>query len=155
MEFQHKNITNPTVTPADKIMRAISSCIHTIQGLPEFKSNNDLQQLHSVLQEATHNSDKLTDLIQQSKQFNQQPLPRVDKSSQPPPRVDSRLHEDQRITRSTTKLITTASLPVQIHSSLPPPARKKKRRKPTPVPSLAPSTAPAMNTRAKTAAKLQ
>jgi hypothetical protein len=48
-------------------MNAISSCINTIQGLPAFKSNDDLQQLHSVLQEATTNPQQLHKLIQQSK----------------------------------------------------------------------------------------
>ena len=43
VEFQHKRTTNPTALPADKIMQAISSCITTFQGLPAFKSNDDLQ----------------------------------------------------------------------------------------------------------------
>ena len=153
VEFQHKRITNPTVTPADKIIRAISSCINTIQDLPVFKSNNDLRHLHSVLQDATTNPHQLQKLIQQSREQASPSLPRVEQPTQPLPRVAPSLDEPQRVTRSTTKTVTTASVPVQIHSALPRTLRKKKRRSPSAAPSRAPSSAPAMNTRAKTAAK--
>ena len=71
-----------------KIMHAISSCIATIQGLPTFKSNDDLQQLHSVLQEAMHNPQQLDKLIKQSRDQAKQPLPRVEQPEQRLPRVE-------------------------------------------------------------------
>ena len=66
VEFQHKRITNPNVTPADKIMSAISSCIASIPGMSDFKTNNDLQQLLSVLQDVQANTRALEHLIQSS-----------------------------------------------------------------------------------------
>jgi hypothetical protein len=135
-------------------MNAISSCINTIQGLPAFKSNDDLQQLHSVLQEATTNPQQLHKLIQQSKDQATQSLPRVEQSTQPLPRVAPSFDDNQRVTRSANKTITTVSIPVQIHSALPRTLRRKKRgRAPSDAPTRTPSSAPAMNTRAKTAAK--
>jgi hypothetical protein len=55
VEFQHKRITNPSITPTDKIMNAISACIDTIRGMTDFTANSDLQQLHDVLRDAQTN----------------------------------------------------------------------------------------------------
>ena len=147
VEFQHKRITNPTVMPEDKIMTAISSCIETLKGLPAFQSNHELQQLHTVLQDASAHPAQLQTLIQQSRQQQQQPLPRVAIIPQTTPVAA----DNQRVTRALAKQLSTAAHPV----SRPPPqipSRKKRRRVPTPTPTPA-HTTPAMNTRAKTAAK--
>ena len=53
IKFRHKGITSPSISLADKIMRTILSWIHTICGLPDFRSNSNLQQLHSILHDAT------------------------------------------------------------------------------------------------------
>jgi hypothetical protein len=81
VEFEHKRITNPTISPADKIMNAISSCIKTIEGMSNFKSNDDLRQLHNVLNNASADPTQLHHLIQQARD-HQQPVPRVDKPDQ-------------------------------------------------------------------------
>jgi hypothetical protein len=104
--------------------------------MSDFKSNNDLQQLHSVIQEAHSNPKALKKLIQTSRQQYQsllprvdepeQTLPRVDKSSHALPRVESILTENQCITRAIAKQTTTASIHVQLHTSLLFVARKKK-----------------------------
>ncbi|KAL7477582.1 hypothetical protein ACHAW6_004477 [Cyclotella cf. meneghiniana] len=65
VEFQHKRITNPSISPVNKIRTAISSCIHAIHSLPDFKSNNDLQQLHSILHDATINQQHFNKILQQ------------------------------------------------------------------------------------------
>jgi hypothetical protein len=150
VEFQHKHITNPTVKPEDKIMKAISACINTLKGLPAFTSNNDMQQLHTVLQDATEHPARLHTLIQQSRQQQQQqPLPRVDNTNQFQPAVA----DNQRITRALAKQLqlSTAACPVR---KPPPPVAGRKKRRRVPNPVLTPSTTPpAMNTRAKLAAK--
>ena len=149
VEFQHKRITNPAVKPEDKIMKAISACIDTLRGLPAFNSNHDMQQLHTVLQDATEHPAQLRKLVQQSKKQQQQPLPRVAIIPQTTPVAA----DDQRVTRALAKQLSTAVHPV---SRTPPqiPSRKKRRRVPTPTPTPA-HTTPAMNTRAKTAAKAE
>ena len=143
VDFQHKWITNPTVMPADKIMKAISACIDTIQGRSDFKSNNDLQQLHTVLQDATNSPAKLHELIQQSTQKNMAALPRVALT------VDG----TQRVTRAMSKQVSTSTGPVRIQAKPSFTNRKKKRRPPDPAPPRTTAAGPAMNTRAKTAAQ--
>ena len=47
-QFQHKNITNPTVTHADKVMKAIEDCAHTIKGLQTEGNDIDMRQLNKL-----------------------------------------------------------------------------------------------------------
>ena len=164
VEFQHKRITNPSVTPADKVMNAISSCIHTVRGMPAFKSNQDLQQLHSVLHEATTNPHSFHTLSQQI------PLPQVEASNQPLPRVVPTTPQHNYPTRYSTnhhsqptvqllQPIPATQMPVPLHSrpSIPAPIPRtaRKRRPPAPTPAPVKTQAPAMNTRAKTAIRAQ
>ncbi|KAL7488865.1 hypothetical protein ACHAW6_014730 [Cyclotella cf. meneghiniana] len=86
VKFQHKRITNPSISPADKIMRAILSCIHAICGLPDSKSNNNLQQLHSILHDTTINQQQFNKILQQWSELQQPPASRV---PAPLPRVDN------------------------------------------------------------------
>jgi hypothetical protein len=164
VEFQHKRITNPSVTPADKVMNAISSCIHTIRGMSAFKSNQDLQQLHTVLHEAATNPHYFHTLSQQI------PLPRVGPSDQPLPRVVPTTPQHNYPTRYSTNQhpqptvqplqpIPATPVPVPLHSrpSIPAPIPRaaRKRRPPPPTPAPLQAQAPAMNTRAKTAVRAQ
>jgi hypothetical protein len=52
VHFQHKSITNPTMSPGDKLMTAIADCIQTIKGV---SNHPQQQQLHDFrrLMEAT------------------------------------------------------------------------------------------------------
>ncbi len=147
VEFQHKRITNPTVTPADKIMKAISSCMETIRSMSAFNSNNDLQQLHRVLHDATTNPASFNNLLQQC--TNEQPLPRVAPSqTQAPPQPPPRVEPNQRITRALAQQLYTAILPPTSPPRLIPTAARKKR-KPSPAIPPQPSNPPAMNTRSR------
>ena len=47
-QFQHKTVTNPTVTHADKVMEAIAGCAKTIKGLQTYGNNIDMQQLKKL-----------------------------------------------------------------------------------------------------------
>ena len=133
-------------------MKAITACIDTIRGRSDFKSNNELQQLHTVLQDATTSPDKLHELIQQSKQQNKAALPRVDHTKAQLPRVEATVEGTQRITRAMSKQISSATCPVLIQAKPTFTNRKKKHRPPDPAPPHDIAAGPAMNARAKTAA---
>ena len=49
MQLQHKHITNPTVTTADKIMAALADCIKAVKGATAIKSRNELKELERLV----------------------------------------------------------------------------------------------------------
>ena len=151
VDFQHKRITNPTISPADKIMNAISACIQTIKGLSDFKTNDDLRQLHNVLQDATKNPDKLQELVQQARSNNVQQVPRVHNDTRPVPRVPNPILDNQRITRALAQQHAISVPPILAQQIIPQRIARKKKRKPIPIPAKVPTTVPAMNTRARVA----
>ena len=70
VDFQHKRITNPTITHADKVMHAIQQVIREIKklgGIENLQEARDLQQLVN----GANNYLQSTDLL------NTQPVPRV------------------------------------------------------------------------------
>ena len=152
VEFQHKCITNPTISPTDKIMNAINACITTIQGMSDFKANDDLRQLHGVLEGATNDPTKLNDLVQQAR-MHRQPVPRVNSNEQPLPRVNTPIPDNQRVTRALAQQQVPPTPPI-VRSPPPPRATRKKRHSKQP-PAPVPVTAPAMNTRARMAKQAQ
>ena len=48
-QFQHKNITNPTLTHGDKLMRAIDDCHRAIKGMGPGTGDTDLHDLRRLL----------------------------------------------------------------------------------------------------------
>jgi hypothetical protein len=136
VDFQHKQITDPTVSHADKVMNTISSCIKTIQGMSAFKSNDDLRQLHNVLKDTTADPTKLHRLIQQACN-HQQPVPRVDTPNPPVPRVPIPTPDDQQITRAMMQQLAVPhhnpgvpTPPSITYQAIPPRPHRKKRRAP-------------------------
>jgi hypothetical protein len=137
VDFQHKGMTNPIVSNADKVMTAIASCIKTIQGMSAFKSYDDLRQLHNVLQDATADPAKLHQLIQQARNQHQQPIPRVDTPNPPVPRVPISMPDNQRITRAMMQQLAVPhhnpgvpTPPSITYQAIPPRPHRKKRRAP-------------------------
>ncbi|KAL9178273.1 hypothetical protein ACHAXT_001701 [Thalassiosira profunda] len=53
VQFFHKNITNPTLTHADKIMNAISACAKALKGQPNDISDSQLRDMERMLEAAT------------------------------------------------------------------------------------------------------
>ena len=49
VKFQHKNITNPTVTHADKLVNAIATCINTVRNFSNAKNEADLDDLEKLM----------------------------------------------------------------------------------------------------------
>jgi len=54
VQFQHKRITNPSITHADKVMHALADCVEAIQGMMgkdrHSPATKDLQQLIDATQ---------------------------------------------------------------------------------------------------------
>ena len=48
VQFKHKHITNPTVTHAGKVMKSLSECVTTIQGLGCSNGNHHMRDLKRV-----------------------------------------------------------------------------------------------------------
>ncbi|KAL7480835.1 LOW QUALITY PROTEIN: hypothetical protein ACHAW6_006498, partial [Cyclotella cf. meneghiniana] len=110
VEFPHKRITNPTISPADKIMKAISSCMEAINGRSDFKTNHDLLQLHFVLHEAHSNPAVLNKLLLCRQQQQHTTFPRGDNQNPPLPRVQNKTTRPEHTTRSSTQH-TSANVP--------------------------------------------
>jgi hypothetical protein len=102
MQFQHKRITNPTITHADKLMQALADCIKALQGMMGITRNSqaaqDLQQIIDATQahvQARPNCFK--DTATPSATPNMQQVPRV----QTPPSVPTpHIDDNRRITHS-------------------------------------------------------
>ena len=53
VQFQHKNITNPTVTPHDKLMHALADCAKAIKGIENIDTSQDLRDIQRITQSLT------------------------------------------------------------------------------------------------------
>jgi hypothetical protein len=147
VQFQHKQITNPSVSAKDKLMNAIAACQRALNNATNDKSNNEINMLQSILDSAKAKVSKAA--------VNQpvtQALPRVkmDEASN-----ECTPAEDRRATRSMTAALSPeraapTQTPIQ---SLPrvqttqTPLALKKRTKRIHIP--VPPSAPAANTRSK------
>jgi hypothetical protein len=75
VDFQHKQITNPTITHAYKVMHAIQQIIREIRklgGIKHLQEARDLQQLVNIA----------NDYLQSTDLLNTQPVPRVKHTQQ-------------------------------------------------------------------------
>ena len=52
VHFSHKNITNPTVTHADKIMAAIAECAKAIKTMGSDNGADEMAQLQRLMEKA-------------------------------------------------------------------------------------------------------
>ena len=82
VHFQHKNITNPSISPADKLMLALANCKEVLAGHLKGKHQQQIGELQQLVDKVMQHS--LTALKQQTSD------PRVVKTPQPTavPRVD-------------------------------------------------------------------
>jgi hypothetical protein len=101
VQFMHKNITNPTLTPADKIMNAVANCYKALRGQPNHESDAQLQQMKQLLDATAAKFGPSNDDDAEPPTATQQPVPRVaDPASSEGARTD--LPDDRRHTRSMT-----------------------------------------------------
>jgi hypothetical protein len=72
VQFQHKSITNPSLTPANKLMNAIANCRKAIKGIVFINTNRDIQDLKQLLDQAKNHINPLnneqTTLLRGAKQ---------------------------------------------------------------------------------------
>ena len=150
VQFQHKRITNPSVSAKDKLMNAIAACQLALNNATNDKSNNDISMLQSILNKARQQvaGDAMDTQVTQS-------LPRVQTNTNSQPPQD----EGRSTTRSMTASLSPGVAPPSPnipHSAprvqtptLPRVIRKRRKRIQVPVPPCA----PAANTRSKTKEK--
>jgi len=51
VQFQHKRITNPTITHADKVMHELADCVKALQGMTRNTRNSQAaQDLHRIIE---------------------------------------------------------------------------------------------------------
>eukprot|EP00804_Cyclotella_cryptica_P008931 CCRYP_012040-RA/>CCRYP_012040-RA protein AED:0.26 eAED:0.26 QI:0/0/0/1/1/1/2/0/686 len=109
VHFHHKHITNPTLTPADKLMAAIADSSRALLTHAPPTGASNLHQLQELLQQT---STQLNSAGPPQPQHNTPHPPRrvAQQIEQPPPRV---LDPNMRVTRSmTTPLPAVPPMPI-------------------------------------------
>ncbi|KAL7490093.1 hypothetical protein ACHAW6_016101 [Cyclotella cf. meneghiniana] len=148
VQFQHKRITNPSVSAKDKLMNAIAACQQALNNATNDTSNSEISMLQSILNQARQ---KVTGETMDTPVTQSLPRVQMNTNSQPPQ------DEGKRTTRSMTAMLTPGVAPPSpsIPHSAPRvqtpalPIRKRRKRIQVPVPTYA----PAANTRSKTKEK--
>ena len=176
-QFQHKHITNPSLTHSDKLMHAIADCHRAIKGLGRGANDADMRDLRRLLDMTVATTQQHADVLDRPLSPEQVPrvpvtdahVPRVatPPSQVPPTPEPSPL---RRVTRSMTASDPRLSAPppapmsTPAHDSRRPStrtrltstsssamARRRRRRALRADPPPVPASAPARNTRARTA----
>ena len=127
MQFQHKRITNPTITHANKVMHALADCVKALQGMMSSTRNSQAAQDLQRIIEATKAHvqacpDCFEDIVTLSTTPNMQRVPRVQTPDMPqvprvqlPPSVPATHTDDtKRITRS---MLAQPSVP-RVHNKV-------------------------------------
>ncbi len=108
VHFKHKNITNPTITHADKVMQALAECVKTITGATggtTAQEAKDLQRIVKATQAIQHKSEAPS-----NNSIAKQRAPRVPNILRVHalPRVPPATADNQQITRAMSKAINKA-----------------------------------------------
>ena len=114
VQFKHKNITNPLLTHADKIMRALSHCIQALKGMEATTTEKELRDIRQLI-----------DVTQVHLQSNKAALPRVQPQKKPTEHYNQsapKVHADT-VLRVTA---TTATLQPSIAEVQPPRGTQKR-----------------------------
>eukprot|EP00804_Cyclotella_cryptica_P008732 CCRYP_018472-RA/>CCRYP_018472-RA protein AED:0.06 eAED:0.06 QI:0/0/0/1/1/1/4/0/898 len=144
IQFCHKHITNPSLTPADKLMAAIADCSHALLTHTPAKGTSTIRQLQALLQQtSTQLNSSSHCLSHQSIRTLEHPLPKVEHAL--PRLVDLSM----LVTRSTTPVIP--DVPTQTTPRTPRLITHRRHHTPPQHISL-PTDTPARNTRSQTAA---
>ena len=121
VQFQHKSITNPELTPADKLMQAIANCKAALKGLTNHKTDQQMLELKKLVEQAEYK-------VQQST-----PVPRVQEQSQPTPVPRVQEQSKQQLTSTQLPRVQatptgTVQLPTITHRVTRAAAQKAKAR---------------------------
>jgi hypothetical protein len=137
--LHHKNITNPQVSHADKVMAAISDCSKAIKGMTATENDpimRQLQQLVLLTTQAAHNN---PDLLTTNVDGNHLPVPRVFATN-----GDDENRCITRLMAPTTQPLPRVSAPI---TSVP--TRKRSKRRAS-IRAAVDITAPARNKQSRT-----
>ncbi|KAL7474441.1 hypothetical protein ACHAW6_000415 [Cyclotella cf. meneghiniana] len=79
VQFQQQSITNPKLTPANKLMQAIANYKAALQGLKHHSTNQQMQELKKIVKHAQKKINNNTHVprVHVQQQQQQQPVPRV------------------------------------------------------------------------------
>jgi hypothetical protein len=129
VQFQHKRITNPTITHADKVMHALADCVKVLQGTTRSARNSqaaqDLQQTIEATQAHVQaQPDRFEDVatpsatpnIQQVRRVQTPNMPRVPRVQALPSVPATHTDDNKRITCS---MLAQPSVP-RVHSNVTP-----------------------------------
>jgi hypothetical protein len=145
VHFQHKDITRPSVTPADKLMQAIADCKRAILGYTTPAGAGPLHHLRAILRVAEAKITSASETtgvprVEDTSTHLKQPTHDLSKMTAPPPRVPP---PQLPITYSTTPTIQPSPTKRVVART----SSKRRKRSSAPVDA----SAPAMNTRSRTA----
>ena len=105
VQFQHKRITNPTVSHADKVMHAIQQVIREIKNLGGIANSQEARDLQQLVNNAN-------DYLDSTELLDTQPLPRVNHNqlvSDSLPRVAETPDKSKKYSKSTIESNTENS----------------------------------------------
>jgi hypothetical protein len=139
VHFQHKRITNPTITHANRVMHALADCVKALQGMTSNARNSqaahDLQRIiETTTAHIQAQPDRFADTATSSTNLNLQRVPRVQTPNMarvpraqalpngPAPNTD----DNRRITRS--MMLAQQSVP-RVHSTVKPTNTQKETAK--------------------------
>ncbi|KAL7526494.1 hypothetical protein ACHAXR_001517, partial [Thalassiosira sp. AJA248-18] len=107
IKLQHKDITNPTITPHDKLMKALGDCAKLLKNVTATDAAQDIRDLQRISDNIRTHAPKVATPDAHDDTADTQPSPRV----QPVLRVDTNSSPGMRITRSMATNIPTDTAP--------------------------------------------
>jgi hypothetical protein len=139
VQFKHKNITNPSLSPHDKIMHALAKCKATLEGMLAGKEDQQLDELKTLI-----NNTQSHLQVKAAPSKDAATLPRVE-TKQSLPRVESNLPRVQPSTNGQHN----------VHQTQPRPRRKWPSLSHLTAQVNLPTKPPALSTRARVQAAQQ
>ena len=77
IHLQHKHITNPETSQADKVMAVISECAKAIKGMTATENDPNMRQLQQLARLTAHAARNNPSLFTTNVEDNHLPVPRV------------------------------------------------------------------------------
>lgn len=148
VQFQHKNITNPSISPQDKIMEALANCKAALTGCLKHSPTQQLQELRQLMENVSPKLQQTATIevprVKVGSHLQANDVPRVDRApkvatviqdTMQVPRVEKKVAAQERTTRAVqlarTKLRkrrSLAHLTAPIHNPSAPPALSTRSR---------------------------
>jgi hypothetical protein len=118
VDFQHKRITNPTITHADKVMHAIQQVIREIKKLGGIDNSQEARDLQQLVNGANN-------YLQSTELLNTQPVPRVNHTQHS---IGSeRQSDDHEMKQSLPRVSQSTTRDKMPHNNVPPASRTRSK----------------------------